>query len=202
MESKSRRDMTASTGRVTATAATDQTGDLTSDHPLIRWAVGVVTVTAVALVVSQHRADPFAAIWLSVVVTAYGFLSAIDIAQQRLPNRITLPLAGVTILIVFAGGLVTGNITRTLTAITIGLGFSVLLVVFRFGMGDVKLAVTVGTIAAWLGRDAIVATIYIGAAAGAVAALVLMMLHRRRDITFGFGPFLALGSVAGMLVAG
>ena len=89
-----------------------------------------------------------------------------------------------------------------MAAIGTGLAFAAVLLVLRFGMGDVKLAYTVGTIAGWFGREAVMTTVVFGALAGAAVAVALIVIHRRRDVTFGFGPFLALGSVAGMLVAG
>ncbi len=176
--------------------------DLTTDHRLVRWLIGATTVGAGGVVAMQHRTNPLTALALALVVLTYGRLSAIDVAEQRLPNRLTLPLAGVTMVVLMATGVVIGQVLAALTAIAVGVGFALLLGVLRFGMGDVKLAVTVGAIAGWFGRDAILATIYIGAAGGAATAVILMILHRRRDISFSFGPFLALGSIAGMLVAG
>jgi leader peptidase (prepilin peptidase)/N-methyltransferase len=89
-----------------------------------------------------------------------------------------------------------------LAALGFGLAFALVLLVLRFGMGDVKLALTVGLIAAWLGPDAIITTVYVGAGSGAAVALALLVIHRRRRLTFSFGPFLAIGSVAGMVTAG
>lgn len=178
------------------------TRDLTTRHAGVQVAIGAATAAAVVAVASSHRAEPVVAVLLSIAVLWLGVLSAIDAAQQRLPNRITLPLAGATTLSVVTGGVVHSNPGAALGAVGIGLAFATVFFVMGFGMGDVKLALTVGMIAGWLGRNAVVTTALIGAITGAAVALALIVTHRRRDLTFGFGPFLAIGSVAGMLVAG
>ncbi len=175
---------------------------LTTDHVAVRVGIGVTTLVAAMAVATTYRAEPVMAALLSTTVLWYGLLSAIDTAEQRLPNRITLPLAGVTAAAVLVGGVARSDTGDALGALAIGMCFALVFVFLRFGMGDAKLALTVGTIAGWLGRDAVATTAYVGAISGAVVALTLIVIHRRRNVTFGFGPFLALGSVAGMLVAG
>ena len=177
-------------------------GDLTTDHAAVRVAIGGATAAATITVAAGHRADPVVAALLSIAVLSYGVLSVIDVAEQRLPNRITLPLAGATALAVLGGSIARSNTAAALGALGIGLTFALAFVVLRFGLGDAKLALTVGTIAGWFGRDAVMTTVYVCAISGAAMALILIVVHRRRDVTFGFGPFLALGSVAGMVVAG
>lgn len=176
--------------------------ELTSDHPATRIAVGAVTAIAVLAVVASHRANPVLAVLLSITVLCFGVLAAIDVAEQRLPNRITLPLGAATTLAVLTGGVIRSDVKAALGALGLGLIFALIFLVMRFGMGDVKLALTVGTIAGWLGWNAVVATALVGAMAGMMAALALIIVHRRRDLAFGFGPFLVIGSIAGMLVAG
>ncbi len=174
--------------------------DVTTAHPALRLAIVVLTVAAAAAVVVAHRGDPIVAAAAGVVVMAYGALAIVDAAQQRLPNRITLPLAGAVAALVVVGGVVRAEPGRAVGAIALSLVFAVVLVVFRFGMGDVKLALTVGLVAGWFGTDAVVATMLVASVAGALVAVALIAVHRRRDLTFAYGPFLALGSVAGMLV--
>lgn len=175
--------------------------DLTTDHRVVRMVIGSVTVLAAALVVGEHRGDPIVAVLLGVTVLVYGLLADIDVAEQRLPNRFTLPLAGAAMLAVAFGGFLRSDVASAIAALGTGFGFAALLLVLRFGMGDVKFVFTVGVIAGWFGRDAIMATAYIGAGTGALAALVLIVVYRRRDLAFGFGPFLSIGSIGGMLVA-
>ncbi len=77
--------------------------DLTTDHAAVRVAIGTATAVATIAVAAGHRADPVVALLLSIAVLSYGVLSVIDVAEQRLPNRITLPLAGATALAVIGG---------------------------------------------------------------------------------------------------
>jgi leader peptidase (prepilin peptidase) / N-methyltransferase len=126
-------------------------------------------------------------------------LSAIDIESHRLPNRIVLPAA---VLIVLA---------RLATApghwavwIGAAIGAAAFFLVFALaypaglGMGDVKLALLLG---AALG-SAVIPALLLGTLAGAAAAVVLLVRHgteaRRRAIPFG--PFLAFGAIATLLL--
>ena len=70
--------------------------DLTIDHRAARWMAGVVTVAAIGAVVARHGHQPALAVGLALVVGCYGVLASVDLAEQRLPNRITVPLAGAT----------------------------------------------------------------------------------------------------------
>jgi leader peptidase (prepilin peptidase)/N-methyltransferase len=185
-------------GAHTTTAARD----LTTRHAGLRTVIVAASAAGAAAVAVSHRGQPVVAGLLSAVVLCYGALSWIDLAEQRLPNAITLPLAATSGSAVVIAAIARSDLGSALGALAVGLAFSVALAAMRFGMGDVKLAMSVGTIAGWLGGDAVMATAVAGSLAGAVAALVLIAAHRRRDVTFGFGPFLAIGSVAGMLVAG
>jgi leader peptidase (prepilin peptidase)/N-methyltransferase len=175
--------------------------DAASDHPALRWLIGAITVAAVAAVAITYRDEPLTAALLVVVVLALGALSAIDVAQHRLPNRITYPLALASIVVVLGVGIWQGEVGRALAAIGVGVGFAFVLLVLRFGLGDVKLAISIGTISGWLGWSAVAATMLATAVSGAVVGVALMAVHRRRDVAFGYGPFMALGAVVGMLAA-
>ena len=176
--------------------------DLTTTATPVRVGVWLLTTAGVVAVAVAHRSNPILALLLCLVVVTYGVLSISDAAEQRLPNRITLPLAGATFAGVFIGGIVRSDLGAGFGAMGIGLAFAVVLFVMRFGMGDVKMALSVGAIAGWLGRDAVFTTMFAGAIAGAVVAVVLIAVYRRRTISFSYGPFLAIGSVVGMVTAG
>lgn len=176
--------------------------DLTTTATPLRVGIGAVTLVGVVGVVVAHRDAPLTAVLLAAVVMAYGLLSIIDAAEQRLPNRITLPLAGASAVMVLAAGIARSDIGAGLGAVGVGLLFAVVLFLLRFGMGDVKMSLTVGTIAGWFGSDIVMATMLTAAIAGGIVALALILVHRRRTITFSYGPFLAIGSVIGMIAAG
>lgn len=166
----------------------------------MRVGIGAATVAGMAAVIWSHRTQPALAGLLSAAVLCYGALSVVDAAEQRLPNRVTLPLAAATLAAVVAGAALRADASAALGAVGVGVAFAAVLFVLRFGMGDVKLGLTVGMIAGWLGRGAVVATVMAGATVGAAAAVALIVVHRRRGLTFSFGPALAIGSVVGMVV--
>jgi leader peptidase (prepilin peptidase) / N-methyltransferase len=173
-----------------------------------RWPrIGVVTTAALALlgVVVQWADAPVTALGLAAYTVTLARLSEIDLAQHRLPNRIVGPLAIATAAWVIGAGAVDGDPGRVIRALGAGVGASALLLVVSFvgqlGMGDVKLAFPVGLVASWLGAGAGRATVVTTALSGAVVAGALMAMGRGRQ-TLPYGPFLALGSVVGILVAG
>jgi leader peptidase (prepilin peptidase)/N-methyltransferase len=176
--------------------------DVTISGPAIRALIVAATTAGVAAVGWAHRDDLLVAALLLPVVIAYGVLSIIDAAEQRLPNNITLPLAAASAVIVVVAGVVAGSVGRGLIAVGVGLAFAVVLFVLRFGMGDVKLALTVGTVAGWFGANTVITTMLASALSGAVAAMVLLAIYRRRNVYFSYGPFLAIGSTIGMIYAG
>lgn len=175
--------------------------DVVTAHPFVRGTIILATVLGVTAVIAAHRTEPVLAAMLTAMTVALGALSFIDVAQQRLPNVITLPLAAISWLVVLVWSALEGRPLDGAAAVIVGLVFAVVLFLFRFGMGDVKLSLSIGAVAMWLGREALLATIMVAAVAGAVVAIGLMIAYRQRSLTFGYGPFLALGSVAGMILA-
>jgi leader peptidase (prepilin peptidase)/N-methyltransferase len=126
-------------------------------------------------------------------------LSAIDIAERRLPNRIVLPSAAAVLV---AQTALAPDRALEWALAAVGASAVVLLPQLVYpaglGMGDVKLALLLG---AALG-SAVIAALLIGFLAAAVYALVLLGRHglsaRRRTIPLG--PFLAFGGVAALLL--
>jgi prepilin signal peptidase PulO-like enzyme (type II secretory pathway) len=126
-------------------------------------------------------------------------LSIIDFESRRLPDRIVLPSAA----LVLAARLVTAPehwgawLGASLGAAAC---FLVLALVSSggLGMGDVKLMLLLG---AALG-GAITSALVIGTLAGAAAALVLIARDGRRALRrrIAYGPFLAFGAIAVLLL--
>jgi leader peptidase (prepilin peptidase)/N-methyltransferase len=126
-------------------------------------------------------------------------VSLIDVESRRLPNRIVLPAAALVL------------VSRLATApdhwaawLGAAVGAAAFLFVFALvfpaglGMGDVKLALLLG---AALG-SAVLSALLLGTLAGAAAAVVLLVregLEARRR-TMAFGPFLAFGAIATILL--
>jgi leader peptidase (prepilin peptidase) / N-methyltransferase len=126
-------------------------------------------------------------------------LSAIDLAERRLPNRIVLPSAAAVLLAQTAL-----FPDRALEWALAALGAWLLLLLLScaypdgLGMGDVKLALLLG---AALG-SAVLTALFLGAMAASVYAVFLLARDgasaRRRTIPLG--PFLAFGAIAVVLL--
>lgn len=139
-------------------------------------------------------------------------LSAVDIELYRLPDRIVLPSLLVSIPWIAVTSIVDGDgerIGRALAggALYFGFLFVAHLVSPRgMGFGDVKLAALMGLYVGWLGdtyTDALVLVLWamlIGFAVGSLYG-VGVLIRRRRNRPFPFGPFLALGTVVAVLVS-
>jgi leader peptidase (prepilin peptidase)/N-methyltransferase len=127
-------------------------------------------------------------------------LSVIDFESHRLPNRIVLPSAAVVLVARLASAP-----EHWQTWLGAGLGAFTFFLLFALiypaglGMGDVKLALLLGFA---LG-GAVLPALVIGTLAGGAAAIVLLARNgaeaRRRAIPFG--PFLAFGAIAILLLS-
>jgi leader peptidase (prepilin peptidase) / N-methyltransferase len=132
-------------------------------------------------------------------VAALAVLSAIDIAERRLPNRIVLPSAAV---VLAAQATLYPDRALEWTLAAVGASLS-LLVPFlvrpdALGMGDVKLALLLG---AALG-SAVAVALVLAFVAAAFYAVALLARHgvAARTRTMPLGPFLAFGGVAALLL--
>jgi leader peptidase (prepilin peptidase) / N-methyltransferase len=135
------------------------------------------------------------------VAGAGVLLAVIDLRHRLLPNRVVVPAAGATAVLLLGAAAASGAWDDLLRA---GLGAVVLFAVFLFmalvspgalGMGDVKLAGLLGLLLGWLGWGAVL----VGAAAGFVvqAAVALLLLATRRvglRAELPFGPAMLLGA--------
>ena len=127
-------------------------------------------------------------------------LSVIDIESHRLPNRIVIPAAA----IVLAARLVTAP-EHWQAWLGAGLGAFALFLAFALiypaglGMGDVKLALLLGFA---LG-GAVLPALLVGTLAGGAAGIVLLAREgaRARRRVLPFGPFLAFGAIAILLLS-
>jgi leader peptidase (prepilin peptidase)/N-methyltransferase len=127
-------------------------------------------------------------------------LSVIDMESHRLPNNIVLPSAAIVLVARLASA--PEHWQAWLGA---GVGAFAFFLVFALiypaglGMGDVKLALLLGFA---LG-GAVLPALLVGTLAGCAAGIVLLIRNgaeaRRRAIPFG--PFLAFGAIAVLLIS-
>jgi len=164
-------------------------------RPLGSLLAGALAAAALARY-GLNAAGLIAAITSAVLVV----LSVIDFESHRLPNRIVLPSAALILIARLASA--PDHWQAWLGA---GVGAFVFFIVFALiypaglGMGDVKLALLLGFA---LG-GAVLPALVIGTLAGGAAAIVLLARNgaeaRRRAIPFG--PFLAFGAIAILLLS-
>jgi leader peptidase (prepilin peptidase) / N-methyltransferase len=132
---------------------------------------------------------------LSIMGAALGAAAACDLAEQRIPNWVTVP-AAVALLILFAAtGTAFGRIEGGLAVAGLLLGIC-LIRPGAIGMGDAKLAIVV---ALGLTDKAL-----IGLASGFVLAAIFAIERiarssSTRGAAIPLGPFLALGALIPLL---
>ncbi len=174
-----------------------------------RTSVAAVALAAIAATAGLWADRPLAAIGACGYLAALAVLAEIDLAEHRLPNNLVGPLAGAVALWLVTAGIIGDDVGRAVRALAVGLAvaaaFLAVAVVGDLGMGDVKLAFPVGMVAGWLGAQAGQATVVVTGLGAAVAAAVVLARGRGRGggprPRLPFGPFLALGALAGLLVA-
>jgi leader peptidase (prepilin peptidase) / N-methyltransferase len=147
-----------------------------------------------------------AACWLAVCCVA---LAWIDVSVQRLPDALTAPAYLGTMVLLLAAAAVSGSWPDLLRAVAGGLGVTVVLaavaVISRsaLGLGDAKLAASLGTMMAWFGWVTLVRGLVAGFVIGAVFGLCLLGFRRARlGARIAFGPFLIAGAFLAVLAGG
>ncbi|TDU76278.1 A24 family peptidase [Streptomyces sp. KS 21] len=136
-------------------------------------------------------------------------LALVDLAVQRLPDLLTLPLAGATAaglggaaLLPGAGGDWSGAL---LGGAALAGAYLLLFLINPAGMGfgDVKLALALGVILGWYGWGVWAVGAFLGFLYGALYGLALVLRGPRgRRTAFPFGPFMAAGALTGVLLGG
>jgi len=125
-------------------------------------------------------------------------VSWIDLAYTIIPDTITLP--GIVAGVFASVALTPVGLGNALIGIGLGGGlFFLVAVLSRGGMGggDIKLIAMIG---AFLGWQAVLVTILLGALSGAIVGVALILLkQKRRKDPVPFGPFLALGALLAMV---
>ncbi len=167
-------------------------------HSFVLPAGAAALFTASALVFDRFGpgllAGAFASIFLVLTLT--------DLDQRLIPNRVVYPaiiLAAAlswawpdtSVVDIFAGGLVAIGLAAGLLLLSLPFGAN------AFGMGDVKMIVLIGMV---VGLPSVIVGLFVGTlAAGAAAALLLLLRLKSRRDYIPHGPFLALGAVVALL---
>ncbi|MEU9196260.1 A24 family peptidase [Streptomyces hundungensis] len=161
----------------------------------------LVTALVCALLAATTGLRPELAVWLLLAPFAV-LLCLVDLAVRRLPDPLTLPLAG-------AAALLPGHAgswpTALLGGLALGAGYFVLFLINPAGMGfgDVKLAVGLGVMLGWYGWPCLMAGALLGLVLGALYGMGLVVFRGAgRKTAFPLGPFLVAGALGGLLLGG
>ncbi|MET8327127.1 A24 family peptidase [Streptomyces sp. NPDC005181] len=183
-----------------------------SAEPVARYAPAVLAPVATTLGCAALAAAtglrPELAVWLLLAPVAV-LLATIDRRVHRLPDQLTLPLAGAVVVLLGGAALLPEHGGSWLPALLGGLalgGFYFLLFLVNpngMGFGDVKLALSLGVALGWYGWAVVFAGGFAGFVFGAVYGFGLMILRRAgRRTGIPFGPFMIAGALLGMLFGG
>ncbi|WP_405188542.1 prepilin peptidase [Streptomyces anulatus] len=166
----------------------------------------VVTVVACVALAAATGARPELIGWLALTPVAV-LLAVVDRRVHRLPDPLTLPLAGAVVLLLGGAALLPGHAGSWTSGLLGGLalgGFYFLLFLINpngMGFGDVKLALALGMALGWYGWTVLFVGGFAGFLFGALYGLALVLLRRAgRRTGIPFGPFMLGGALTGLLL--
>ncbi|MER6913654.1 A24 family peptidase [Streptomyces sp. NPDC000594] len=172
--------------------------------PAAAW-VGALACAALAAATGPR---PELAVWLALTPVAV-LLALVDRRVHRLPDRLTLPLAGAAVVLLGLAAVVPGAAgswrRALLGGLVLGGAYFLLFVIHPGGMGfgDVKLALPLGVVLGWYGWGTLFLGAFAGFLFGSVYGFGLMALGRAgRRTAIPFGPFMIGGALAGLLLGG
>jgi leader peptidase (prepilin peptidase)/N-methyltransferase len=166
-------------------------------YPLAELALGVLYSATVLVLWGDAGEIALGLVFVTVLMA----VTLTDLERRIIPNKVLL--AGAVLAVAIAAVADPGSLPERAIAAAAagGLLFLAALAYPRgMGLGDVKLAATMGL---FLGRD-VAPAVFVALLAGALVGLGMMAREgaaaRKRAIPFG--PFLALGGVVGLLYGG
>ncbi|MDX6602178.1 MAG: leader peptidase (prepilin peptidase) / N-methyltransferase [Solirubrobacterales bacterium] len=167
---------------------------ISARYPLTELATGLLFVATVLV----YRHDAAEAVIGLVFVAMLAIVTLTDLEQRIIPNKVLI--AAAVICVAIAAPTDPGSLPeRAIAAAAAGGVFFLVALAYPAGMGlgDVKLAATMGL---FLGR-AVGPAILAGLLLGSLVGVVLLARHgsQARKMAIPFGPFLALGGVVGLL---
>lgn len=165
------------------------------------YAVAEVLVIASAVVVMAQPWSFFLTLAWLVFIPIGVALAFIDLRHKRLPNVLTLRAAA-AILLLLAIDAIPDGWPDLLLAVECGAVLFTMYLLMNLltggamGMGDVKLALSIGLLAGYLGWfHAVLATLVAFLIGGVVSGVLLVSGKAGRKATIPFGPFMLLGLI-------
>ena len=173
-------------------------------YPLVELAMGLLWF----LVALRLAGDGLG--WAIPAYLALAFicvvLAVIDASTRLLPNRITYPAFPIVLSLLLLASVGLGDLGRLarglLAALAVGAFFLLLALISPKGMGlgDVKLAPTLGLALGWLSWGAVAFGVFTGFLLGGLAGLAaIAVLGLTRKSLLPFGPWLVTGALLGVL---
>ncbi|AWN24835.1 A24 family peptidase [Streptomyces sp. NEAU-S7GS2] len=166
----------------------------------------IVTTLASALLAAAVGTRPELPVWLLLVPISTA-LAVVDWHVHRLPDAVTLPMAGATLTLLAAATLLPGHngsfTTAALGALVLAAGFLLLVLIHPtgIGLGDAKLALSVGAVLGWYGWINLLAVTFLVSLIGALCGIALLVLRRvDRRTAMPLGPMMLLGALGGLLL--
>ncbi|WAZ23395.1 A24 family peptidase [Streptomyces cinnabarinus] len=168
--------------------------------------LSLATAAVCAALAAATGTRPELGVWL--LLAPLGVLLAVvDFRVQRLPDPLTLPLAGAALTLLGVVALVPEHAgewpTALYGALALGGGYLVLFLINPAGMGfgDVKLALGTGAVLGWYGWSTLMLGTFAGFLLGALYGGALVVVRRAgRKTAIAFGPFLIAGAFLGLLI--
>ncbi|PBC78047.1 leader peptidase (prepilin peptidase)/N-methyltransferase [Streptomyces sp. TLI_235] len=138
--------------------------------------------------------------WVGLFGVVLGF---VDAAVLRLPDALTLPLfAGTAVLLPLADHRPQVLLRCVLAAAALGLLYGALALLLPIGLGDAKLAPSLGAVLGLYGWSAVAGGVFAAFLLGGVWGMVLLATRRAgRGDALPFGPPLLLGALVAVLAA-
>jgi leader peptidase (prepilin peptidase) / N-methyltransferase len=173
-------------------------------YPLVELGMGLLWFVVTLRLVSTGLG------WAVPAYLALAFLcltlAVIDATTRLLPNRITYPAFPVVLTLLVLASVGLGDLGRLarglLAALAVGAFFLLLALISPRGMGlgDVKLAPTLGLALGWLSGGAVAWGVFTGFLLGGLAGLAaIALLGLTRKSLLPFGPWLVAGALLGVL---
>lgn len=173
-----------------------------------RFPLAVLTSALCAALAAAVGPRPELAVWL-LLTPALVLLALIDVRVFRLPDVLTLTLPPVTVALLGLASVMPAAAGDWLTALLGGLALSaVYLLLFLIhpggmGLGDVKLALTLGVVLGWYGWEALFLGTFVGFLTGGLYSTVLLLAGRAtRKTGVPLGPFMVVGAFTGLVLGG
>lgn len=166
----------------------------------VTWVVPVAILLGALIAMAWADRIGLAAVFV-VATVVLTVLAAIDVDVHRLPDKFTRPLLVGTVVALLVVALLEGDLGLWVQAVfgglALGLFYFLLLLIggAGMGMGDVKLAPSLGLLLGYLSWDHVVIGTVAAFLSAAVMAVVMLARGSGRKSYLAFGPHMAFGAL-------